>query len=232
MAYMTGLAAVPWQFYQKFREVGLLFTAQIFLRRYCPHDIHDLCSWVISAQSLRRWAGAGIVHPQVRWAGPDELDRINPLGASHAELATRFESGERLAIYEIDGKIVGQNWYSTGVHDHDGWLHFELRPTDVWGYEMWTDKTYRGRGIANRIADFANRHFADGGYDRMIGVIDVLNRNSLRTLEKHGNRNIGRVWFWRCLGFTLIRVDGLAHRGRWNSMRPFALPLARFGAAA
>ena len=227
MARTATLARLPRRLNRKFHEVGPLFAIQLFLRRFFPHAVHDLCAWRVFASDLRPFAGMAADNSGVRWAEPCDFDRIECFEKSCNEPEDRYARGDRLAIFEDGDEIVGQIWFHSGPCDYDGWLRLVPLPSDIWGEQAWTRRSHRGRRIIDRIHAFAAKDHADRGYTRMVYCTDTLNRISVQVSEKRGDTPIGRIWYWRFLTFAFVRANGVLRFGRWTARNPVTVPLAR-----
>ncbi len=208
--------------------MGPLYALQVGLARALPQWLFHANVEVVHALDLGDWAERPLDESGLRWAGEADFERLVAFGIDPAELRSRFARGARVAILEQDGRVAAWNWFETDSHDDYDWLRFTLSPGEIWGFNGRVAPAVRGRGAFARVRGFAARDLAREGYRRIVSNIDALNRSSLRARAKTGSAALGRFFWIRALGVTLLRVDGSMRVGRWGPQRRLALATSSF----
>lgn len=213
------------------REVGPLYAAHRVLTRYVPSWLFYLNVFVVLRVELSRFADAAAEDPEMRWAGPADLDALARFGGVDY-IAARLERGEAVAVLEQDGKILGWHSHATGYDQQSGWFRFDLGPKDVFFNIIVVAPQHRGQGLGPRIMDFALRETAAQGYQRAYFIIDALNRNSLKAFSRIESRPAGRIAYLRLLGLTVAKIGPRVRCGFWSPENPLRLPLSWLAAPA
>ncbi len=216
---------------RRLAAMGPLYAAQVGLARAVPQWLFHANVEVVHALDLGGWAERPLDESGLRWAGEADFDRLVAFGSDPAELSARFARGARVAILEQDGRVAAWNWFETEGHDDYDWLRFTLSPDEIWGFNGRVASAFRGRGAFARVRSFAARDLAREGYRRIVSNIDALNRSSLRARAKTGSTALGRFFWIRILGVTLVSLGGAVRIGRWGPRRRLAMATARFRCA-
>lgn len=97
----------------------------------------------------------------------------------------RLRKGERCFVCEDGDRIAGYIWFST-VDKHIREIDATLRLKDgeVYAYNAYVDREYRGGNITPSILVAASRVFAREGFRRFLLVTMNWNENTHRTLRK------------------------------------------------
>lgn len=210
---------------RKSREVGPLYATQLVLDRLIPTFVFSMNTLVVVAADLRPLAGYRTSDPELRWAGPEDIEKMATTGTPVASVRKQFEESARLAVIERGGGIVAYFWCQAGVVDYYDWLRFRLSPTDAWNTYAWVAPELRGQGMHARIRDFAYAGYVRDGCTRSLSLIDALNRNSIRAAAKVRALPVGYIRYVRILGFTLVRFDRSVRVGWWGLGRRLVLPM-------
>jgi len=104
--------------FAELRGTPPLLLAQKILRRvpFTPIDIGKLC--FLRLNTVPR-VPAGLLRGPgvVRSGSPDDLENLVKLRDQRAIFLKRFASGDRPVVAEVDGRIVGYEWFCEGeVH--------------------------------------------------------------------------------------------------------------------
>ncbi len=210
---------------RKSREVGPLYATQLVLDRLIPTFVFSMNTLVVVAADLRSLKEYRTSDPELRWAGPEDIEKMAATGDPAASVRKQLEEGARLAVVERGGRIVAYFWCRAGAVDYYDWLRFQLSPTDAWNTYAWVAPELRGQGTHARIRDFAYAGYVRGGCTRSLSVIDALNRNSIRAAAKVRALPVGHIRFVRVLGLTLVRFDRSVRVGWWGLGRRLVLPM-------
>ncbi len=203
--------------------IGPLYAAQTGLARALPQWLFHANVEVVHALELTDWADRQLEEGGLRWAEEADFDRLVAFGIEPAELRARLARGARVAILEQDGRIGAWNWFEAEGHDDYDWLRFTLSPGEIWGFNGRVAPDLRGRAAFARVRGFAARDLAREGNCRIVSNIDALNRSSLRARAKTGSVALGRFFWVRLLGVTLVVLNGRLRIGRWGPQRRLAL---------
>ena len=214
---------------RKTREVGLLYTAQLALKRLIPVFLFNANKLFVVSTDIRPWKHYQTGDPEFRWAGPEDIDKMLATGEPAASVRKNFEGGARLAVIERSGRIVAYFWCQTNSVDHIDWLRYRLLPTDVWVVFAWIAAELRGQGMHARISNLVFAEFARGGYTRCLSVVDALNRNVIRAGAKGDASLVGQIWFVRVFGLTFVRIDRAVRIGWWGLGRRLTLSMSNLG---
>lgn len=230
----SGIAPASWRkLRRKISQVGLLYTVQLLLKQYIPSILFAVNSMEINGSDVRNLRRAPESDPNIRWASTDDFDFLVTSGYYSAEQTRAlFARGARAAILVREGELLACMWLEAKAQVgeslvNEDWLRYALSPTDFWTINAWVASDERGRDVYAQVRDFAASDYARAGFTRLVGAVDSLNRNSLRAGRKKGARPIGRLYFLRFLGFTLVRFAGSTHFGWWGLGRRFVLPIER-----
>jgi hypothetical protein len=95
-----------------------------------------------------------------------------------AKCCSYLDNGYRVLLAEMEGQIVGHIWW----HDHRldrAQLHpqllrygLELKPGEVWSFDLWLLERYRGGGGSNDFFALFRQHLRQAGYARVWGSVD------------------------------------------------------------
>ena len=125
------------------------------------------------------------------------------------------EVGDTIAVGDVIGLVEVMKSFNEIKADFGG----------IWSEMIRVARDFRGQGLGPRLRAHVARHCARAGYARMIGFIDTTNRNSTRALGKVGFVPIGRIFFVRIFGLTLIHHGPTWRLGRWTADRPLEIPI-------
>ncbi len=168
---------------------------------------------------------------EVRWAQPDDSERLLRIGVGVHLAKNLHDESCRAAIIEREGRIVAYNWCHTGTAAPWSWMRLSLGPGDVWSFLGWTAPELRGQGLFPRVKGFMAQSYKDQGFTRMVSMIDVLNGNQKKANARLGGRPIGRLFTLRVLRLTLVRLNGTLRVGWWSATQPFTLAFDCVGRA-
>ena len=116
---------------------------------------------------------------RVRWLGQEQVwAAFGALSQDYERdwLEQRLAAGSRVAVAELDGRIVGWNVYQLGESEQLDWLTVVLPADAVMALGGFVLPEFRGRRILAAIKRFAGRTFYGQGVRRMISLAEVLER--------------------------------------------------------
>lgn len=139
------------------------------------------------------------------------------------QVLDRVNSGNYLYIAKHKGEIIGFIWFAV----KNGWIpsfhgEMELKPHEVYEYNGYVHRGYRGKNILNMIKAHAFRDLLSMGYRSSIGVVFVWNRSSLRIHEKIGSVTTGSISFGYVLGLRFLKST-VKHNKIVSHLGPFYL---------
>ena len=214
--------------WRKIREVGPLYTAHLAANRFIPEALFQVRALMITERDPRHRPSVLDHDPGFRWITLEDFNSIAALRRLPRPLWAELEAGNRALILERDDDVISYFLYPSDSHHQASWVRFEFLPTDIWTIYTWVAPEYRGQGIHAHVRNFAASELEQAGYTRELSTIDALNRNSLRAHTKLGGWFIGRIFFLRILGLTLVRVGRSVRIGWWGPNRPFVVDIKRF----
>jgi GNAT superfamily N-acetyltransferase len=202
---------------------GLVYRDVILVSLDVTHDVPD-------------------VEPRVpvetRLLGPDELEayaRFRAQPVEHAQTRRRLEKGDACIAAWLDGEIVSAAWYSFGT----AWVDdigraLRLAPGEVFGYDLYTAESQRGRGVASERGRWAAAYFRAEGYRSVVAGLSPQNLPVQGPAQKLGYDTLGRAGFLRLgpLRRDFVRPAGGTRRwGRRSEPIETARDFGRAGAA-
>jgi hypothetical protein len=126
-----------------------------------------------------------------------EVRVLNP-AAPEDEICRRLQAGQTGQLCRLDDTLAYYRWDTTSPVDlpYLG-LTFRPQPGDFFTVDVFTQPTYRGRGIHSIGALTALHQARALGCQRAISVAAWWNAPSLRVhTQKAGRVEVGRVGFW------------------------------------
>lgn len=212
----------------KARDVspGLLLLR--ILDRMTPGFLFSANTLVVVAEDTVAIARKAEPDPEMRWGTPDDIDRMTAFGQTPEELRERFERGARPAIVERDGRMIAYEWLQHDSYSEDPWLRLTLSPSDAWSYDSFVPPESRRQGLNKRTNAYLCAECARNGRTRVLGVIILTNQVAMRVHLRRGYEIVGRVFFVRILGLSLVRAAGKTRIGWWTAARPLNLPVSDF----
>jgi hypothetical protein len=143
--------------------------------------------------------------PGIRVLAPGELSQLRPCTSrSQYRLFKRLAaSGCECFVAELDGQIVGYNWYTDRTYrTASTGLEFAVGPQERFLIYSHTLRAWRGRGIDPVIKAVAFRRYQEAGVQSVRTAIDDTNRASIRVASRWHGRPVRqyryrRVLWWR-----------------------------------
>jgi len=203
------------------RHTPSLLLAQKILRRvpFRPVDVGKLCFLRLDkiphiAPGLLR--GPGVV----RTATLDDLDALVAVRDQRDVFRARFANGDRCAVAEVGGQIVGYEWFSDhDVHEETAWgYRIVIPPGYVYAYDAFIDPRYRNSGIWLRFKAYLADLMPETGHVGVLTFIDYGNWPSLRTHLRFGFKPDTEVLVIKILG----RLVSSASEKKALGLRPKA----------
>ena len=139
------------------------------------------------------------------------LTQIDEWRSPKTHLLNRLQQGHRFYAVRYKGQIVGGLWCQDTEFDSDYLRRkFQLAVDEIYFYNAFVTPAFRGKGIVPYlVAECARRIKAHSPYImRIVALIYVTNKASLRAAAKVGATRIGRVGFIELFGIRLHYILG------------------------
>jgi GNAT superfamily N-acetyltransferase len=190
------------------RRTPSLLLAQKVLRRvpFRPVDVGKLCFLRLERTpqiAPRLLRGPGIVRAATR----DDLEALVTFRNHRDVFLARFAEGDRCAVAEVDGRIVGYEWFcNRGIHEETAWGYRILIPAGyVYAYDAFIDPGYRNSGIWLRFKAHLGDLMRETGHIGVLTFVDYGNWPSLRTHLRFGFKPDTEVFVIKILGKLVSR---------------------------
>ena len=145
----------------------------------------------------------------IRWLGQGQVWAAFGVLSQDYErdwLEQRLAAGGRVAVAELDGRIVGWNVYQLGESEQLDWLKVVLPADAVMALGGFVLPELRGRRILAAIKRFAGRSFYDHGIRRMISLAEPSNAASMNAHRNVGAAQLMMIARGQFAGVEVIRV--------------------------
>jgi hypothetical protein len=183
---------------------GLVYRDVILVALDLTHDVPDV---------------ATVVPVVMRLLGPADVEsyaRFRGLSVEHVTTRRRLEKGDACIAAWVDDEIVSAGWYSF----ENAWVDdvgrgLRLAPGEVFGYDLYTAESQRGRGVASERGRWAAGHLRAEGYQTFVAGISPQNLPVRGPAQKLGYDTLGRAGFVRLgpLRRDFVKPEG--GRRRW-----------------
>jgi hypothetical protein len=201
--------------------------------------------WLVCREFLVLFRDLTLPLPEVptdqrlRWSTltTDDIPEVRLLNPAVPvdEICGRLRAGQTGQLCRLDDTLAYYRWDATSPVElpYLG-LTFRPQPGDYFTVDVFTQPSYRGRGI-HSIGSLAALHRArELGCQRSLSVAAWWNTPSLRVHTlKAGRVEIGRVGFWSCgvgrLHFASGAVRLIKPEGRSSPTEFEVMPLRIFG---
>jgi len=130
-------------------------------------------------------------------------------GAREADILARMAAGSRCFAALCDGEIASVSW----VDVNEGYMQlidyrFPLEPDEIYVFDSFTAKNYRGQRIQSALYYRLSEHFRVSGYRAAITMIVPENRPNIVSRTRQGFRQTGSVTRLRLGPFSWHRFRG------------------------
>ena len=210
---------------RKLPRIGPIYAAQLVFGRLIPSTLFALNAYSIMERNPSEGRPETDDTSDIRWMTEGEISLFTQTAYRPGLVRDRLRRGDRCVIMTVADELVGYSWYVFGRFDQSDWLRIIIPPDAVWTSDIWVAVAHRGRGNDARLKAFASKTFEDAGVTKILSIVDVFNRRSLRAHRKIGSRIHGRLYYFRFLGLTLAKAGATARLGRWNARRRYELDL-------
>ena len=131
------------------------------------------------------------------------------------------------ALIRVEGnEIIGCLWFEPTAPLYENWLQLLLSESERWISDTYVLPEHRGEGISSQLGSYGRAQLQDHVI-RVGAITNALNVPTRRAAEKAGYEFV-RVWYFRLLGLTIVKLPTGWQGGWWRSERPLLLPLAEF----
>jgi hypothetical protein len=108
----------------------------------------------------------------------------------------------------LDGdRLASYGWYSDQPTLINSELRLHFKPGWMYMYKGFTHPDYRGQRLHAIGMARALQTFVEQGYQGLIAYVETCNFASLRSVDRMGFRNFGRVVICKAFGTYFIRTD-------------------------
>jgi GNAT superfamily N-acetyltransferase len=196
-----------------------LLIAQKALRRlpFRPVDIGKLCFLRLDrVPHVPSWMLRG--NAGVRSATPEDLEALVCLQDKEAVFVERFKRGERCVVAEVDGDLIGYEWFSDkAVHHESAWgCPITIPGGFVYAYDAYIDPAYRNTGVWLRFKAYLGEWMTARGKRGVLTFVEYGNWPSLRTHLRFGFEPTESVLALKILGLKLFRTVRAISKTSWS----------------
>lgn len=141
----------------------------------------------------------------------EALTRVDEWRTPKTHLLNRLQGGHRFYAVKHQGQIIGGVWLQDTEFSSDYLQRkFQLAKDEIYLYNAFVTPAFRGKGIIPYlVAKCAHDVKANSLHvTRLVALIYVTNKASLRVAAKIGARRVGRVGFLEILGIRLHYILG------------------------
>lgn len=170
--------------------------------------------------------------PEIAQLGPDDLEDYLAFrrGATADQFLGRLEAGHVGFAARVDGQLASVSWIDLeAMWTEYNAIPLRLKPGEIHMYDSFTALSFRGKRVSPQVFHRIRGHFEAAGYDRVVILIRMQNRPSVRNGERSGFRLTGRVGCFRLGAFAWYTASGdaagrLPGDHRWWLPKRFQLP--------
>jgi len=127
------------------------------------------------------------------------------------EFFATIARGPHLYMLFKNGRLEHYNW--VGMTEPHQAL-FVAGPDDAVGFNGWTIREARGKGLFGLSMNLQGWHMKQQGYRRVVGAAEVWNAPSRKGMQRGGLEYLGRYTLWTLLGGAVFFRIEHAARGR------------------
>jgi hypothetical protein len=121
------------------------------------------------------------------------------------EINKRIKAGQQCFIGKLNGRLVAFGWFSPcSVYSPNLKCRFEPAPSCLISYNLYTDRSVRGRNVINTIRLHALRWFHNNNYRYCYSYISSSNVSSLKAAIKAGGHTCGKIYYGYILGLYFV----------------------------
>ncbi len=146
--------------------------------------------------------------------GPEEMKVIRAIPGrewcTEDKLLSFLDEGKKCFGVKCQGQIAAFNWFYL-EEGNCRLRRFRLEDSEVYLFDMYTMKTFRGRGIAPSLRYETYKVLRKMGRSKFYSISDFFNIPSIRFKEKLGSRFLelclyvrlfGHHWNWKIKDFV------------------------------
>ena len=146
---------------------------------------------------------------------PDDMLRLASVTNERVlsrEMEDHFKRGSDLWLAKIDGTIATYRWSLRKTPP--GHSFFPFSDNDVYMWQLWTYKEYRGRNIPYHMGHYVLGELKKEGVERAFWTVDRWNKPSLRYTAKMPAYEFGRAKALHILGRDIVIWYDMHNRRR------------------
>jgi len=204
----------------RFRYAAFLAARRLF--RPGLFEYADMYVLTLDLSGLDQADDSGLPIKEITAADQPYLGRLDE---PQAVVLNRFARGQRVWVYERDGRILAFDWIAGAEKTLSDWLIVGGAPGAFWGHFLKVQADCRGMGLGPKLRRHICQGYARAGYTRLLTTVDTRNRNSISYQLKAGAQPFSRVRFLSLLGLTLLRHGRRWRLGFWSARRPLRIAL-------
>lgn len=210
---------------RKVAEVKAPYASFLALKRLFRSSLFEYANMYVLTLELSLCEGPDPDGPSIREVTAADASDLERLDEPRDAVLGRFARGQRVWVFEQDGRILAFDWIAGAEKTLSDWLIVEGAPGAFWGHFLKVQADCRGMGLGPRLRRQVCREYARAGYCRLLSTVDTGNRNSLSFQLKAGAQPFGQIRFFSLLGVTLLRHGRRRRLGRWNARYPLRIAL-------
>lgn len=210
---------------RKVAEVRTPYALFLAFRRLFRPARFEYVSMYVLSLDLSRLEGSQTTNDPIREiTAKDEAD-LERLDEPKETVLARFARGQRVWVFERDGRILAFDWIAGAEKTISNWLILGGAPGAFWGHFVKVQADCRGMGLGPRLRRHICQDYARAGYSRILTTVDRGNRNSIRFQLKAGAVPFGQIRSISLLGLTLLCHGRRWRLGFWNARQPLRIAL-------
>jgi len=142
---------------------------------------------------------------RVRAATTDDIESLAELGVfSRDKIRRRLDLGHACTVVVKDGRIVSTGWAATGrIFVKLGGSIIDMGDEAVFVDGLYTIPAERMKGLFASVLKAEYEHFVPQGRNRIYGVIDSINKNSMTSHLRMGFEPAGETRYLILAGVSL-----------------------------
>jgi len=144
------------------REKGPLHFSTMVIERLVSPRVFDFGIIRIVGLDLPDSLPEEDAFAEIRWAGPEDLDRLSQLGIPRPQLETRFEQGQEALVRENAGRLATYMWIDR-TRIELTLFRLAMRPGDVYGFDSRTARDLRGHHLSRPLVRYCLRALHEMG---------------------------------------------------------------------
>lgn len=131
-------------------------------------------------------------------------------GASERDFASRLANRARCFALIANDQIVSASWVRTEeAHLRTIALRIQLESHEIYIWDSYTSKRYRGRNYQSMIFQQISQIFSSAGYRTATTMVESRNKPNINSTTRRGFYPIGRIYCFRFKTIKCYKFRGL-----------------------